>query len=253
MNERAEAAENDRRIGVFTTDTDLVIKSWDSVLEHMTGIAPRDACGRTINELIPDLGERVPAGLFREPLISGSVQILAPALHKYLIPCPPAVPSSEFEWMQQRVVVGALRDDSGAVGLVVTVEDVTARLESERRMARTLREGSAAERLAAIMGLAGMEPTDGPGPLETALHDEHWEVRRAAVRAVAARRDAALVDTIIGALRDGHRNFSLLSSALELLSTTGVDVTDALVSLMGHADPDLRIQAALALGTQRRS
>ncbi len=98
-----------------------------------------------------------------------------------------------------------------------------------------------------------MEPTDGLGPLETALHDEHWEVRRAAVRAVAARRDAALVDTIIGALRDGHRNFSLLSSALELLSTTGVDVTDALVSLMGHANPDLRIQAALALGTQHRS
>lgn len=253
MNERAEAAENDRRIGVFTTDTDLVIKSWDSVLEQMTGIAPHDACGRTIGELVPDLGDRVPAGLFREPLISGSVQILAPALHKYLIPCPPAVPSSEFDRMQQRVVVGALRDDSGAVGLVVTVEDVTARLESERRMARTLREGTAAERLAAITGLVGMEPTDGLGPLETALHDEHWEVRRAAVRAVAARRDAALVDTIIGALRDGHRNFSLLSSALELLSTTGVDVTDALVSLMGHADPDLRIQAALALGTQHRS
>ncbi len=52
--------------------------------------------------------------------------------------------------------------------------------------------------------------------------------------------------------RDGHRNFSLLSSALQLLSLTGVDVTEALVSLMGHDDADLRIQAALALGTQRR-
>ena len=57
---------------------------------------------------------------------------------------------------------------------------------------------------------------------------------------------------MINALRDGHRNFSVLSSALQLLSLTGVDVTDALVSLMGYDDADLRIQAALALGTQRR-
>ena len=246
-------ADNNRRIGVFTTDTELVIKSWDAVLEQMTGIPAHEACGTAIGALVPDLGERVPADLFREPLISGSAQILAPALHKYLIPCSPIEPSSEFDRMQQRVVVGALRDESGAVGLVVTVEDVTARLENERRMARQLREGSTAERLGAVQSLAGSEPTGGRDPLETALRDEHWEVRRAAVRAVAARRDAALVDTIVGALRDGHRDFSLLSSALELLSTTGVDVTDALVSLMGYSDPDLRIQATLALGTQRRA
>jgi len=252
MNERDAAAQDNRRVGVLTTDTDLVVKSWDSVLEQMTGISSLHACGRTINELVPDLEDRIPAGLLRAPLTSGATQILAPALHKYLIPCPPADPSSEFERMQQRVVVGALRDESAAVGLVVTVEDVTERLETERRLARTLREGTAADRLVAITRLAGMEPADGPDPIDAALRDDHWEVRRAAVRAIAARRDAALVDTIVTALRDGHHNFGLLSSALELLSTTGVDVTDALVSLMGHADPDLRIQAALALGTQHR-
>jgi HEAT repeat protein len=241
----------ERRIGVFTTDVDLVIKSWDPALEQMTGITAADACGRDLHALVPDLAARVPPQLLREPLVSGSVQVLAPALHKYLIPCPPAEPSAEFDCMQQRVVVGALRNDEGAAGLVVTVEDVTARLERERELARQLREGAPADRVAAIRRLAELD-SEGVGPIGHALGDDDWQVRRAAVRALAAKRDAALVDTVIVALRDGHRNFSLLSSALELLSTTGVDVTEALVSLMRHPEADLRIQAALALGMQRR-
>ena len=165
MNERAAAAENDRRIGVFTTDTDLVIRSWDSVLEHMTGIArprclrkndqrTRTGSGRTRSgRPVPgasDFGVRSDSG-------ASAPQVPDP------VPDPPK-PSSEFEQMQQRVVVGALRDDSGAVGLVVTVEDVTARLESERRIARKLREGTAAERLAAIAGLAGHGTDRWTGP-----------------------------------------------------------------------------------------
>ncbi len=251
MNE-SSSNELERRIGVFTTDLDLVVRSWDPALEFMTGIAAAEACGRRLEELVPDLAERISPELFREPLVSGSAQVLAPALHKYLIPCAPIQPSTEFDRMQQRVVIGALRNDDGALGLVVTVEDVTARLETERRVARRLREGSAAERVVAIRELATFEPTEGVGPIGSALADDDWQVRGAAVRALAHRRDAALVDTVINALRDGHRNFSVLSSALQLLSLTGVDVTDALVSLMGYDDADLRTQAALALGTQRR-
>lgn len=244
--------ERDCRVGIFTTDLDFVVKSWDPALERMTGIAAGEACGRRLDAIVPDLAVRISPELFREPLVSGSVQVLAPALHKYLIPCPPAEPSAEFDYMQQRVVVGALRNDDGAVGLVVTIEDVTARLENERRVARQLRDGSPAERVVAIRRLAEFEPADDLGPIGTALADDDWQVRRAAVRALASRRDTALVDALIAALRDGHRNFSVLSSALQLLSLTGVDVADALVSLMGHDDADLRIQAALALGTQRR-
>jgi len=251
MTESGEVA-TERRIGILTTDTDLVVKSWDAALEQMTGIPGDRARGQRLDSLVPDLSTRVPADLLREPLVSGSVQVLAPALHKFLIPCPPLEPSSEFDRMQQRVVVGALLDEDRAVGLVVTIEDVTARLERERALARQLREGNASDRIVAVGRLADLEPTEGLGPIEGALGDEDWEVRRAAVRALAARRDAALLNSVVAALRDGHRNFSLLSSALQLLSLTGVDVTDALISLMDQPDADLRIQAALALGGQRR-
>jgi HEAT repeat protein len=118
-------------------------------------------------------------------------------------------------------------------------------------LARELRDSTPAVRLNAVEQL-GPQQTEGLGPLAEALSDEDWRVRRAAVRALAARRDASLVDALVAALRDGHRNFSLLSSALQLLALTGVDSTDALIHLMQDPDADLRMQAALALGNQRR-
>jgi HEAT repeat protein len=216
----------------------------------MTCIPADRARGHHLEEIVPDLRSRMLIDLIREPLISGSAQVLAPALHKYLIPCPPLEPSLEFDHMQQRVVVGALRDAHRSVGLVISVEDVTERLERERQLAHQLREQSPSARLKAVEQLA-REPADGIGPLSVAIGDDDWRVRRAAVKALAARRDEALVDGIIAALRDGHRDFSVLSSALQLLTLTGVDSTKALVRLMDDADPDLRIQAALALGSQR--
>src|SRR5262249_62106463 len=83
------------------------------------------------------------------------------------------------------------------------------------------------------------------------MADNDWQVRRSAVRALAARRDAALVDAVVAALREGHHDFSLLSSALELLSLTGLDSTAALTALLADPDPDLRLQAALPLRSQR--
>ena len=237
-------------IGIFTTDTGLVVKTWDSALVRMTGIPAECAVGRRLDDIVPTLRGDTLVDFIREPLVSGSAQVLAPALHKFLIPCPPLTPSREFEQMQQRVVAGALRDDQHTVGLVVTIEDVTERLERERQLARELREATPAMRMKAVERFSSTH-TDGLGPLADAMADEDWRVRRAAVRALSARRDASLVDALVSALRDGHRNFGLLSSALQLLTLTGVDSTDALIALMNDPDVDLRIQAALALGTQR--
>jgi HEAT repeat protein len=241
---------NDRRIGILTTDTDLVITSWDAILTEMTGLAGASAAGRRLADVVPDLESRGLLAIVREPLTTGAARVLAPALHGHLIPCAPSAPSPRFERMQQRVIVGALREASDAVGLVITIEDVTERLDREHELGIQLRSASPDVRLRAIERLSCMEPVDGLGPLPQAVADDDWQVRRCAVQTLAGRRDPALVTALIAALRDSHRNFSVLSSALQLLTMTGVDITAALVDLLRDPDVDLRIQAALALGSQ---
>src|SRR4051794_2561616 len=245
-----ESPEAARRIGILTTDQQLAVVSWDAALSAMTGIPAEQAVGRTLDALIPDLEARGLLQIVRETLATGAPTILAPAFHKYFIPAPPAAPSSRYERLQQRVALAALLDHGQHVGLVITVEDVTERLELEHQLATDLRDASPAARRRAIEQLASFSPVEGIGPLRAAMADEDWQVRRTAVEALAGRRDSDFVEAIVSALRDGHRDFSVLSSALQLLTMTGVDLTGSLIDLLHHADPDLRMQAALALGTQ---
>jgi len=241
-----------RHIGILTTDTALVVTSWDAALAAMTGLDSATAVGRPLVDLVPDLEPRGLLQVIAEPLESGAARVLAPALHGHLIPCPPSIPSARFDRMQQRVVIGALQEGNHTVGLIITVEDVTERLDREHALAGELRDTSPDARVRAIEHLASIEPVDGVGPLTDAIGDDDWQVRRTAVKALAGRRDPALVDSLVSALRDRHRDFSVLSSALQLLTMTGVDVTTALTDLLRHPDADLRIQAALALGAQAR-
>ncbi len=241
-----------RQIGILTTDDRLVVTSWDGALASMTGIAREQAVGRPLAEVVPDLEARGLLRILQDTVVTGAPSVLAPALHKYFIPAPPSTPSARYDHMRQRAALAALIDDGRVVGLVVTVEDVTERLEIEHQLAGELRDANAAGRLRAIERLAALDPVEGIGPISSAMADDDWQVRRSAVEAMAGRRDPALVDALVSSLREGHRNFSVLSSALQLLAMTGVDLTASLVDLMRHPDADLRIQVALALGTQPR-
>ena len=91
---------------------------------------------------------------------------------------------------------------------------------------------------------------DEPSAFHPALTADNWRVRQAAVRGLAPAADQRFMASLVSSLRDEHRNFSLLSSALKLLSVTDVNVTGPLTELLEDPDPDLRIQAALALGDQ---
>jgi hypothetical protein len=67
MNEPRRAG-TERRIGILTTDTELVVKSWDAMLERMTGISADRARGQRLDFLVADLTTRVSPDLLREPL-----------------------------------------------------------------------------------------------------------------------------------------------------------------------------------------
>src|ERR1044072_8444772 len=170
------------QIGVFTTDTDLVVRVWDATLARLTGISEDSALGRELSALVPDLEKRGLLKRFERSLSEGVVEVLAPAFHRYLIPCGPVHPSRYFEKMQQRVTIAPLRDEDEIAGLIVTVEDVTDRLERERELA----EGDELARLNAAETLSDDESYDAASLLG-ALSDDSWRVRRAALPGVSQR------------------------------------------------------------------
>ena len=238
------------QIGVFTTDTQLVIQVWDDTLARLTGISEASASGRSLTALLPDLEKRGLLKRFQRSLKDGVVEVLATAFHHYLIPCAPVTPATHFDKMQQHVTIAPLRDGDTIAGLLVTIEDVTERLERERELAARLAEGDEATRLNAAESLSDDESYDTT-PLLDALSDDSWRVRRAAIKGVSQRAAPEAIAALLNSVVENHHNPSLLNSALQVLASSDVDTVSPLLNLLKHRDADLRMQAALALGEQR--
>jgi HEAT repeat protein len=242
---------SDNSIGVFTTDASLVIQVWDAALARLTGIAADAACGRPLAQLLPDLEERRLLARFRRVLDEGVVEVLAPAFHRYLIPCPPVSASEHFDRMRQRVTIAPLRDGGQIIGALVTIEDVTGRLERERALSEQLAHADEDARLSAARAFASDESLEPAQPLLGALKDESWRVRRAAVEGLSRRAAPDAIAALLASVRENHHHLGLLNSALQVLAMSDVDTLSPLVEFLRGEDADLRIQAALALGEQR--
>jgi len=221
-------------LGIFTTDMRLVVRTWDAWMTEATGIAVERALNRPLVEVIPEIDQRSLVTVFANVLTHGTVEVLAPALHHYLVPCPPTVPSTTFEHMQQHVTIGPLREEDTIVGVIVTIEDVTARVEHERQVAEQLKHPSTAhiESLTRLLG------------------EDDWRVRRATVSTLASQ-GALVVDALVRTLRQQHQNLNVLSSALDLLAVSDIDVIEPIIRFLDDADANLRLQAALILGERR--
>lgn len=214
------AGERPAQVGILIVDATLTVRTWDGWLAAATGIPSAEAVGRPLASVVPTIVERGFLARFEQVLATGEVQVLAPAFHRYLVPCPPRAPSPHFDRMQQRVTLGPLTEGERVTGVMATIEDVTARLDRERELAAGLRDGD-------------------------------WKVRRASVEQLAHEAHPDLLESLLASLRVEHRDFNVLSSALQLLATSDVDVTAPLAALLREPDADLRIQAALALGDRQ--
>lgn len=222
-------------LGIFTADERLVVRTWDAWLTEATGLDPAQAIDRPVADVFPEVRARGLLDVMQRVLARGTVEVLAPALHHYLFACQPSEPDSRFERMQQHVTIGPLREEGRIVGIVVTIEDVTARVEEERRLAAEL---------------MGDQSKPGVESLARLLAEDDWRVRRMAVASLA-QYGHEIVDTFVRTLRAQHDNLSVLSSALDLLAISDIDVVEPLIGFLEDDDPNLRIQAALILGERR--
>src|SRR3954468_9001384 len=103
-----DRSEERRILGVFTTDTHLVVRTWDGFLPRLTGISAADALGHPIGRLLPGLDDRGLLARFRDVAANGTVEVLSPALHHGLLVSPPSE-SATLAHMRQRITIGPVR------------------------------------------------------------------------------------------------------------------------------------------------
>ncbi|HET9426300.1 MAG TPA: HEAT repeat domain-containing protein [Gemmatimonadaceae bacterium] len=234
-------------VGVFTTDNALVVRSWDAWMAQSTGLHEAEVVGRALDELFPDIEARGLLARMRRVTQGKGVEVFAPAFHKYLIPCRPRERGSRFEHMRQHVTVSPIRDDGGIHGILVTIQDVTARLDMERELAIELASADEEVRLRAAEKLA--ERDASPSTLVDALADGSWRVRRAAAHAMAKTSAPEAIATLVEVVRERHQDPAMLNAALSALAESDKpSAVFAVAALLDSEDPNVRIYAALALG-----
>jgi signal transduction histidine kinase/CheY-like chemotaxis protein len=119
--------------GIFTTDCDLVVKTWNRWLETQTGIAADQAVGQLLVDLVPSLVDRGLDSYYRDA-IAGEVKVLSERFHKYLIPISRTFQTVGLTEMAQSARIAPLLVDGVVVGTLTVIEDVTERVVSDREL-----------------------------------------------------------------------------------------------------------------------
>jgi signal transduction histidine kinase/CheY-like chemotaxis protein len=119
--------------GIVVTDTDLIVRAWNSWLVGQTGISADDAIGRPLFAVCPTIPARGLDEHYRG-VLRGEVRVLAHRFHKFLIPVSKSVLPPGGNEATQTARIVPLTSDAQIVGTVTLVEDVSERVVSEREL-----------------------------------------------------------------------------------------------------------------------
>ena len=115
--------------GVFTTDRELRIRTWNRWLASATELTPAAVIGRKLFEVIPSLSERGLDGHYRDAL-DGQSTVLSHKLHNYILPCQRA----GGDLMPQTGRIAPLVEADTVLGTITLIEDVSDRVATERQL-----------------------------------------------------------------------------------------------------------------------
>lgn len=125
--------------GIFITDTNLNILSWNHWLEIHSRLSAPETLGRNLLDIYPEVDRKKLEGFYRQAL-SGQVVILSQRLHGYLLPMSTSIIQNQLSYMQQSVRIGPLISDSKIVGTITVIYDVTERVLREAQLQRKIQE-----------------------------------------------------------------------------------------------------------------
>ncbi|OQW92152.1 MAG: hypothetical protein BWK79_15285 [Beggiatoa sp. IS2] len=247
--------QTQQSLGIFTTDANLVVRSWDRWLAGVTGMSANMIRGINLIELFPDIETRGLYEYFQQVLQDGIVITLLPSEHYYLLPCAPQNASERFTQMQQQVMIAPLREKDRIIGTIVTIEDMTTYLDREQDLEDLVNQLNSPHentRLNAARRLATKEGEflQTEQPLVDVLKDDSWRVRKVAMDGLTRRGGPEAITMLVQTLRDKHQELSVLNSAIKVLTQMTGDIVTPLVELLKSDDFDLRGYAVLVLGEQ---
>lgn len=119
--------------GIFTTDTGLVIRSWNRWLEIHTGRPATEVVGLPLSEVCPDFEQRGIAQYYTGAL-AGEPRVLSERFHRYLIPVMRNFHAVGMTEMAQSARIAPLRHEDAVIGTITVIDDVTERVMKEREL-----------------------------------------------------------------------------------------------------------------------
>ena len=198
----ADNSSIETTFGVFTTDKDLRVKVWDNVLVEFTGVSAEIARGKRIQELFPEIESRGLLRYLESVLANGAIEILAPTFHRYFIAVPPRNPSRRFDKMRQRTTIAPVQEGTEIIGVIVTIEDVTERIDRERDLGEQLSGLDDGERLLFLEEANDSDSVD-PRIYFEVIGDSNWRVRKTAVEGLARRPAPHAIEALFGSIETG--------------------------------------------------
>lgn len=112
--------------GIFTTDAELRVRSWNHWMATHSGLSEAQVMGRYLGEVYPDLEDRRLLVRFRRAL-AGEISVTSTALHRHLLPFEPTVPQPGQAFMLQTARIAPLPGPDGIAGTITIIEDVSQR------------------------------------------------------------------------------------------------------------------------------
>ncbi|HEY9838093.1 MAG TPA: PAS domain S-box protein [Vampirovibrionales bacterium] len=125
--------------GIFTTDADLNIQSWNHWLEIYSGLSVNRVMGRNLLDIYPELKQRRLDRFFHQAL-AGQVTFLSQRLHGFLLPMLPTDVYKTVPYMLQSAKIAPLMEASRVIGTISTIEDVTERVLRESELQHQIKE-----------------------------------------------------------------------------------------------------------------
>jgi HEAT repeat protein len=240
-------------VGIFTTDSRLIIQFWDAYLEQLTRIRADDARGKRLQDVFPQFEQRGLLEPFERVLELGVVEVLSTPLHQ------DSMHAETDQKQKQLVSIGPLRSHTSIVGVITTIEDVSRRGGPEihgsdsqiqgaiAMLMRTLRmahrDASVLNGVLQILTSAGWPTFE---PLHDLLQEEDAQLRTYAALALGELRDPRAVPSLIQALGDADTNVRY--HAIEALGRLqAVDAVDPLLAVAETTDFFLAFPALDAL------